>query len=256
MTTPINRQGSSGPQLPIPAAIGPGGPENSVQTKAGDSFLGDSQFVYQPGQENPLVDIIPTENETETVSGYRIFPDFLSDPDDSAEILTVNDDPFAFGRVFRLAASGNLELVLASPARINIRSGLINWRWATSDAPRGSYLMTDGEANVDPNNSSVLSFQSLISPQATITTGAALNNEGVRHMFVPVDSAGGAFAVSLPAASPNNAIFTIKDISGNCLANPVTITGTIGGPAVLATDRASLTLFKNAGTWEVINEVV
>lgn len=111
----------------------------------------------------------------------------------------------------------------------------------------GGYVFNGGEG--------IYKFGGQIRLQVA-TTLTTTGNVGEFDRFIPVDSSGGGFTVTIPTAGMfNGRVITFKDKTGSCTANNVTIaTGgseTIDGSAtaLMDVDYMSLSMYSDGSNW-------
>lgn len=156
--------------------------------------------------------------------------------------------------------SGSVNLANSGLATA-VRGGLT----VVEDSLFSSMLQIDG--TLDCNSTSDFqgdaSFQSKVTFNAAqignVTSITATYSVASTDWFVAADSSGGAFTITLPAASGNEGrIVKIKDVGGNADSNNITIDGnsseTIDGVTfiVLESPHAGVTLLCNGSAWFVL----
>lgn len=159
----------------------------------------------------------------------------------SAGLLTLSD----------VGIDSSADPCIQGAALSPLRIGSVTF-WNNQNIDTDLVIQTSGE--IDVNSSRIRGGQRVGRTAVSTTPYVVANSE----YFLSVSTAGGAITVQVPNAPPTNAVYVIKDRTGNAAANNITIT-TPGGVVtfdgavsrVINTNYGSVQVLFNGTNYEV-----
>lgn len=169
-------------------------------------------------------------------------------------------------------ASGSANAAAADGAGLTVDGADIQWKYGQNGVNDGTHDATSsGDIWMASGSSGLIDIQAAafygdgsnltgVSATGVSLTAQSLSSTGnITGKLVLLDSSGGSFIATLPAVASNiGELYVIKDSTGDCASNPITIEGngseTIDGELniLLESGFAAVSLFGTSGGWIIV----